>query len=122
MKTRVFPACHHRVFEDDPGADFLNWGGDQRNRGTGCLAARTKKACLDTDIKLKLEHEHIVVKNGGSEQKTNSAIGIGRFLTQKVVRPDKYRKLIAHQVHGASYTTLQANDVSNRILTDIHTL
>jgi hypothetical protein len=62
----------------------------------------------------------VFVKTSESEYKTKSAIGIGHFLTQKVVRPEKFRKLIAHQVHGATYTTLKGNEVSNRNLTDIY--
>jgi hypothetical protein len=48
-------------------------------------------------------------------------MGIGRFLTQKVILPDKFRKLIGHEVHGATYTTLKGNEVSNYNLTDVST-
>jgi hypothetical protein len=39
------------------------------------------------------------------EFKTKSAIGIGRFLTQKIICPEKMEKLISHEVHGASFDT-----------------
>jgi hypothetical protein len=109
-----------RGFDDDPNSDFLNWGGEQRNGGTACLAARTKDACKELGIKLKLIENEVVVKTSESEYQTKSAIGIGRFLTQKVVRPEKFRKLIAHQTHGATYTTLKGSEVSNKNLTDIY--
>jgi hypothetical protein len=109
----------HRGFADDPNADFLNWGGEQRNRGTACLAARTKEACQDLRIKLKLTEGEILLKTPESEYQTKSALGVGRFLTRKIIRPDKYRKLVAHPVLGATYTTLKGNEVSNHILTNI---
>jgi hypothetical protein len=110
----------HRGFLDDAEADFLNWGGHPRNRGTACLAARTRKACTDLEIKVKLTEDQMVIRTSESEFQTKSANGIGHFLTQKIVRPAKFRKLIAHEVHGATYTTLKGNEVSNRHLTDIY--
>jgi hypothetical protein len=71
-------------------------------------------------ITLKLQGDQMVAATPGSEQKVKSAIGIGHFLTQRVVRPEKLKKLITKEVHGASYTALQANGVSNLILTDVH--
>jgi hypothetical protein len=69
---------------------------------------------------LKLQGDQMVVATPESEQKVKSAIGIGHFLTQRVVRPEKLKKLIAKEVHGASYTTLQANEASNLNLTDVY--
>jgi hypothetical protein len=109
-----------RGFSQDPDADFLDWGGDQQGRGTACLAARTRKACHEMKVKLKLQGDQMVVVTPESEQKVKSAIGIGHFLTQRVVRPEKLKKLIAKEVHRASYTTLQANEVSNLNLTDVY--
>jgi hypothetical protein len=64
--------------------------------------------------------DKMLVKTEESELKTNTAVGIGRFLTQKVIRTDLYKKLIQHQVHGASCNTLNGNEVSNSMLTDIY--
>jgi hypothetical protein len=48
-------------------------------------------------------------------------MGIGRFLTEKVIRLNKFRKLISHEVHGATYTRLKGTEVSNDNLTDVYT-
>jgi hypothetical protein len=63
------------------------------------------------------------IVSGESEIKTKTAVGIGRFLTQKLVRAKKIEKLVEHKVHGASFTTLKDNDndTSNAMLTDIYT-
>jgi hypothetical protein len=64
--------------------------------------------------------DKMLVKTEESELKTNTAVGIGRFLAQKVIRTDLYKKLIQHEVHRASYHTLKGNEVSNSMLTDIY--
>jgi hypothetical protein len=111
----------HRDIPEDPDSSFLNWGQQGGGNGTTCLAARTRKACAKLKIRFKLEQEEIVMKTEESEIRTRTAMGIGHFLTQNVIRPDKFRKLIAHEVHGATYTTLKGNEVSNENLTDIYT-
>jgi hypothetical protein len=70
---------------------------------------------------LKLVDEEMIVKTEESEYKTRTAMGIGRFLTQKVIRPDKFRKLIGHEVHGVTDTILKRNELSNYNLTDVYT-
>jgi hypothetical protein len=39
--------------------------------------------------------EKMVVKTEEPEIKPNAAVGIGRFLTQKVIRPGMYNNLIS---------------------------
>jgi hypothetical protein len=63
----------------------------------------------------------MVVKTEESEFKTKTPVGIGRFLTQKVIRPNQIKKLIEHETHGASFITLKENDVSDAMLTNIST-
>jgi hypothetical protein len=70
-------------------------------------------------ITLRLRHDEMVVATPESRQKVKSAIGIGHFVTQRVVRSEKLKKLIGKEVDGASSTTLQANEVSNLNLTDV---
>jgi hypothetical protein len=111
----------HRKIREDRESSFLNWRDEHGDSGTACLAARTRKACGKLRIQLKLVDEEMIVSTDGSVYKTRSAEGISRFLTQKVIRQEKYKKLITHEVHGATYTTLRDNEVSNRGLTDIHT-
>jgi hypothetical protein len=111
----------HRDIGEDSDSRFLNWSDERGGNGTACLAARTRKACVKLKIQLKLVDEEMIVKTEESEYKTRTAMGIGRFLTRKVIPPDKFRKLIGHQGHGATYTTLKGNEVSNYNLTDVCT-
>jgi hypothetical protein len=90
-------------------------------RGTTSLAARTCKTCQVLTIRLKLEAEEMVVRTDTSKHKTKIAVGIGRFLTQKVIRPQKLDSLLQHEVHGATYTTLPGNAVLNTILMNMRT-
>jgi hypothetical protein len=94
--------------------------GSRRSGGTASLAARTRKVCREMGIKLKLEPEGIKMQTEALEYKTKTAVGLGRFLTQKLIRPRKLANLLEHKVHGASYTTLKANEVSNAMITDIY--
>jgi hypothetical protein len=70
-------------------------------------------------VNLKVIEDEMIVKTEESEYKTKTAVGVGRFLTQKVIRSDKYKQLIAHEVHETSYTTLKGNEISNIILINI---
>jgi hypothetical protein len=45
----------------------------------------------------------------------------GRFLTQKLIKPNKIEKLIQHDVHGANFRTLKNNEVSNAMPMNIYT-
>jgi hypothetical protein len=110
-----------RCIAEDTDSDFLNWKDEPGEPGTASLTARTRKTCKKLKIGLKMIEDKMVVKTEESELKISSAVGIGRSLTQKVIRPGKYNKLIEHKVHGASYTTLKGNEVSNSMLTDIYT-
>jgi hypothetical protein len=72
-------------------------------------------------ISLKLMEDEMIVNTEELELETKTAVRIGRFRTRKVIRPKKIDKLIEHQLHGASYTTLKGNEVSNGLLTNIYT-
>jgi hypothetical protein len=80
--------------EKDPGGSFLNWSDEHGMRGTTSLAARTRKTCQALNIRLKLEAEEMVVRTDMSKYRTKIAVGIGRFLTQKVIRPQKLDSLL----------------------------
>jgi hypothetical protein len=73
------------------------------------------------EVGLKLVGEEMIVRSRELELKTKTAVGIGRFLTQKIVRGKKFEKLIEHEVHGASFTTLKDNKVSNVMLANVYT-
>jgi 3-dehydroquinate dehydratase len=110
-----------RCIRIDEESKFLNWRDESGDPGTGALVARTRKTCQKIGMGLKLIEDEMFVKTEELEFKTRTAVGIGRFLTQKVIRPKKIDKLIEHQHHGASYTTLKGNEVSNGMLTNIYT-
>jgi hypothetical protein len=76
---------------------------------------------LEIGLKLDENEDAMKITSGELEVKTETAVGIGHFLTQKLVRAKKIEKLVEHNVHGASFTTLKDNDTSNAILTDINT-
>jgi hypothetical protein len=79
--------------------------------------------CYKLDIGLKLDENEDVMKirSEESEVKTKTAVGIGRFLTQELIRTKKIERLVQHKVHGASFTTLKNNETSDAMLTDIYT-
>jgi hypothetical protein len=70
---------------------------------------------------LKLIEDEMIVKTEEFGLETTTAVVIGRFLTQKVIRPKKIDMLIEHQHHGASSTTLKGNEISNWMLAKIST-
>jgi hypothetical protein len=113
----------YRLIEEDRNGQFLNWKKEEggREKGTESIIARTRNTCCKLDIGLKMNDDEMIITSGESEVKTKTVFGIGRFPTQKLVRVKKFEKLIQHEVHGASYTTLKNNKTSNAFLTDIDT-
>jgi hypothetical protein len=69
-------------------------------------------------VKFKMKGAAIEITHENGRLETKTPDKIGRFLTQNIIRPDKYRKMIKHDVHGAAYTTLRENPISNRNLID----
>jgi hypothetical protein len=113
----------YRLIEEDKNAQFLNWKKmeEKEMKGTGSITARTRNTCYKMEISLKMNDEEMNIMSGELVLKTKTAVGIGRFLTQKLVRIQKAEKLTKHELHGASYTTLKNNEASNAILKDIYT-
>jgi hypothetical protein len=74
-----------RDIGEDPDSRFLNWSDEHGGNGTAYLAVRTRKAWAKLKIELKLVDEEMIVKTKESEYKKRTAMGIGRFLTQKVI-------------------------------------
>jgi hypothetical protein len=110
-----------RCIEEDGNSNFLNWREVQGESGTAALVATTRETCRKMNLRLNITVEGMYLGKDESELKTRSAAGIGRFLTQKIIRSEKYEKLIQHEVHGARFTTLKQNEVSNAMLTNIYT-
>jgi hypothetical protein len=115
-EERVF-----RRIEIDEESSFLNWREESGERGTASLVSRTRETCKKMKIKLKIVGNEMIVGREGSEMKTKTAAGVGHFLTQKIIRTDKIEELMKLEVHGASYETLRNNEMSNGMLTNIHT-
>jgi hypothetical protein len=106
--------------DEDPDSSFLNWSNEGGENVTAYLATQTKKTWAKLKIQLKLDKEEMVVKTEQSEFKTRMTMRISHFLTQNVIRSDKFRKLIGHEVHGATHTTLKGNEVSNQNLINVY--
>jgi hypothetical protein len=111
----------YRCIGEDLDPEFLNWKDEVGEKGTASLTARTRKTYNKLKIGLKMMEDKLMVRTEESELKICSAVGIGCFLTQNVVRPDLYKKLTEHPLHGASYITLKGDEASNSILIDIYT-
>jgi hypothetical protein len=73
------------------------------------------------NVTLKMINGEMQLKNQESEYNTKTAVGIGHYLTQKILRPEKRMKLLEHKCHGASFTTLENSEPSNAALTDVYT-
>jgi hypothetical protein len=104
--------------KSDPAATFLDW---ENNGFTGTdtsnITVRARRACKALNVGLKLEGLLRVIKANGSEKQTDAAVGIGHYLTQKIVRPQKFEKLMSKEKHGATFVTLENNLLSNKMLT-----
>jgi hypothetical protein len=109
-----------RHIEKDLKLNFLNWKDEKEQNGTASLIVRARKTCNKMEIKMNLNGEEMIMKIEKSEFQTKTVIGVGRFLTQKIIRVDKIEKLIGHEVHGVSFTMFKKNEVSNSMLTNIY--
>lgn len=98
----------------------MNWKDEKEQNGTASLVVRARKTCNKMEIEMKLNGEEMIMKIEKSEFQTKTVIGVGRFLTQKIIRVDKIEKLIGHEVHGANFTMLKKKEISNSMLTNIY--
>jgi hypothetical protein len=64
----------------------------------------------------------MVIRANGSKKKTNCVVDIGRYLTQKVVRPRKIETLLKKEKHGITFAVLKDNLISNKILIGARTM
>jgi hypothetical protein len=53
----------------------------------------------------------MVIEAHGLEKKTNSAVGIDRYLSQGVVRPRKIETLLRKEKYGPTFAILEDNPV-----------
>jgi hypothetical protein len=108
-----------REIGEDPSSNFLRGSRERGGNGRIGLAPRTRKAWAKLKMRLRQVKEEVIVKTGEAAYETRRAKGVRRFQTQKVIRPDKLRKLIGHNVHGALFTALKEKEVAHRNLIDV---
>jgi hypothetical protein len=112
-----------RVYKEinlNPDAQFFDWEHEGFTRGRATtIAERARRACFDLHVGLKFNEGSVVVKTEGSDYIVKMATGLGHFLTQKVPRPQLFKKLALKEKHGATYATLEKNECSNKILVDL---
>jgi hypothetical protein len=107
MKQFIEDERIFRHIKQDPDAKFFNWKDEDLAKSrTSTFIGRIRRACRKLSVKLKLEDRQLVIKINESEMKTKLAAGIGRFLTQKVIRPRKIESLLRKEKYGATFTTL----------------
>jgi hypothetical protein len=85
-----------RCTTQNADSNFLNWKDEAGEKETAALVARTRKTCKKMEVELKLNEEEdcMIVKSGKLEFKRKTAVGIGRFPIQKLIRINKIQKLI----------------------------
>jgi hypothetical protein len=67
---------------------LLDWKeGKGASTGTSTIIEKTRRTCKNRNVDPKPEGALMVIKANGSEKKTNYAVGISRYLAQKVLRP-----------------------------------
>jgi hypothetical protein len=66
--------------------------------GTVSLIAWTRKKCSKMNIGMRLTKDEGILMTSESEYKTKTAVEIGRLLTQKMIRREKIKKLMNHEV------------------------
>jgi hypothetical protein len=112
-----------RIYKEinlNPDAQFFDWEHEEFTRGRATtIAERARTACFDLHAGLKFNEDCVVVRGEGSEYIVKTATGLGHFLTQKVLRPQLFRKLGLKEKHGATYATLEKNECWNKILADL---
>jgi hypothetical protein len=122
MREFIKDERRYRRIIQCPDAQFLDWGEEvQSNIGTSTIIVKTRKACEKLGVTLKLGEGRMMIKTKGSEFKKVTVTNIGRFLTQKVIRPQKITSLLQKEKHGATFETLKDNKISNKMLTDAKT-
>jgi hypothetical protein len=87
MRLVIGDEREFRRIEIDANALLFDWKeGTATRTGTSTIIKKTRRTCKNQGVGLKLEGMFIVVKANESERKTNYAVRLGRYVTQKVVR------------------------------------
>jgi hypothetical protein len=122
MRQFIDDERRYRRIVQCPNAQFLDWGEEEQSGpGTSTIIVKTRRACEKLDVTLKLEERRMMIKAKESEFKTVTATIIGRFLIQKIIRPQKITSLLRKEKHGATFEMLKDNKILNKMLTDVKT-
>jgi hypothetical protein len=111
----------HITIETDSTSYFLNWKDGEGSTGTASFINNARRATNQLNVHLQLEPNQLTIGNSEIELKTNSPAKIGRFLTQKIIRPALAQKVTTHPLKGASFPTLRKNECSNKFLRNTFT-
>jgi hypothetical protein len=111
-----------RKIKSDPAAILLDWEDDGfTTTGTSTITVKARRGSKALNARVKPEGLLRVIKANEPEKKTDAAFGIGRYLIQKVVRSQKFEKLMSKEKHGPTFASLENNLVSNKMLTHAKT-
>jgi hypothetical protein len=110
----------HISIATDGSPSFLNWNNPEgaRTQGTSSIVNKTKNAVYDMGIRLSFEADgNLLIKKDELELKTKSPTHVGKFLTQKLIRPAWANLMInKYPLKGASFICCQKNECSNKFL------
>jgi hypothetical protein len=95
---------------------FMNWKDIKGSRGTASLINKSRKAAQQLDVHFIIEDGRLTIRKSELVIKPKSSSNIGRFLTQKIIRPVLAQQMMNHQLKGASFHTLENNHCSNKFL------
>jgi hypothetical protein len=76
----------------DPEPKSRDWQDEHGKSGTNVLVARIQTVCRRLEISLKIWNKEMVLKRSESEFKIKTAVGVGRFLIEKILGPDKFNR------------------------------
>jgi hypothetical protein len=120
------------ILENSP--HFLNWKDTEDEihlQGTSSFVVNARRAVKDLKVHLQIEphadmqhttqNTTLVIRNSELELKTTSPAKIGRFLTQKIIRPALALQIQSLPLKGAAFPTLRKNDWSNKFLRNTFT-
>jgi hypothetical protein len=119
MRRCIEDEHYFRKITSDRAAIFLDCKDDGVTRtGMSIITVSERRVCRALSVRVKLEEPLLMIKVNASEKKTDALGGIRRYLTKKIIRPQKFEKLMSKEKHGTTCATLQNNRMSNKMLTD----
>jgi hypothetical protein len=89
VKYYIIDEREYRDIGIDLESNFLNWPNEHGKQGTTALVGRTRKTCEKLNMTLKLSKSKMVLRRAELEYKPKTEVEIGRFPTQKILRPEK---------------------------------